>query len=308
MASAESPIWGLVQDIEPTASQKEGASRSHTHLAELLSQGPFGQRILDHYLSGSYARATAIRPIDDVDIIFVVDPSAWRTAAQTLYGGVPAPSTILDSFANAIRYRYPVSSVFGQRRSVRLQLYHLDIDVVPAIRIDAQRVWVPDVDSGNWIESAPKRHIEIATHINQLRNGNFKPLVKVLKYWNSKLPSTTTFKSFQVETIASWLFYWEGIVSLEDALHRFFDFICFCAGDWNCKYQWPSNRGVELKWTGIKIPDIGGTTTNIGAGIGEDRRKKFVQAATRSREKMGEAKAAYYVDTAVDRVREALNA
>src|SRR5205814_7160666 len=86
-------------------------------------------RIVRSYLSGSYARDTAIYPLDDVDIIFIITPSYW--SSPLFY---PPPSSVLDSFANAIRYRYPVSSVYGQRRSVRLELYHLDIDVVPAIQ------------------------------------------------------------------------------------------------------------------------------------------------------------------------------
>lgn len=308
MASCETQLWGLIGEIEPTQSQKEGAAASHQRLQELLSQGPFGQRIRNSYLSGSYARDTAIRPIDDVDIVFVVDPSSWPSASTTLLG-VPSPTKILDSFADAIRYRYPVSSVFGQRRSVRLELYHLDIDVVPAINVDQSglTVLIPDTDSGNWIRSAPKRQMELATNTNQMRGGNFKPLVKILKYWNGNLPSTTKFKSFAIETIATWLFFYEPITTIQDGLYRAFDFIGYCAGE-PAHFRWSSSRGINLRPFVALVPDAASTGTNVVAGVEEDRRAKFAKAALRSRDKMLEAQQTPFASTAISRVREALHA
>lgn len=186
MASCESAIWEYLKKIEPTAVQKDGAKRSHSHLRDILCTGQFASRIKTSYLSGSYARDTAIAPLDDVDIIFVINPQAWKIG---FFSSTPSPDTILRSFANAVRYRYPNSSIRTQRRSICLQLYHLDIDVVPAIEDDShgQMIWVPDANTGNWIKSSPKLHSDAATKINQSRNGNFKPLVKLLKNWNSNL-------------------------------------------------------------------------------------------------------------------------
>lgn len=309
MASCETQLWALVREIEPTPSQKEGAVVSHNNLRDLLTQGLFGQRIRSSYLSGSYARDTAIRPIDDVDIVFVIDPTKWATASTLLLGQTyPTPEKILESFANAIRYRYPVSSVFGQRRSVRLQLYHLDIDVVPAIEVDAKFVLIPDVDTGNWIKAAPRAQVELATYINQIREGRFKPLVKVLKYWNNNLPSTVNLKSFAIETIATWLFHSEPIVSIEDGLYRAFDFIAYCGSHGTRHFQWSSNRGINLGWIGTTIPDAAGTGSNLAANVTDERRSKFLQAAARSRDKMFEAKQTTRSDVALNRVREALHA
>lgn len=118
-------LRGLLSAIEPTRAQKDGARRSHNHLRDLLDTGQMATRIIGSYLSGSYARDTAIRPLDDVDIIFEIDPSGWHTG---FFSSVPPPERVLESFATAIRRRYPLSSVYGQRRSVRLQLNHLDVD------------------------------------------------------------------------------------------------------------------------------------------------------------------------------------
>ncbi len=296
----------MVRQIEPTPAQKEGAVRSHNNLRDLMFTGQMQGRILTTYLSGSYSRDTAIRPLDDVDIIFVIDPSKW---SSYFIFSRPRPDVILDSIARAIRYRYQDSSVFRQRRSVRLQLNHLDIDVVPAINKDSsgEFIYIPDRDADDWILSAPKRHTAQATRINQKRENRFKPLVKLLKFWNSRLPSTTSLKSFAIETLAVRLFDVYDLDSLEGGLVYFFDFIAYI-GNERPNYRWTDSCDVSLNWLSTSIPDAAGTGTDLVSGVDSDRRVKFVAAATRSRNKMLQAQAAYSVETAWNRVSEALRA
>jgi SMODS domain-containing protein len=302
MAECESYLWDLVRSVEPTQTQKDGASRSQNYLRDLLSGGNMGARIISSYLSGSYARDTAVAPMDDVDIIFVIDPSFWGSLS-----GWPSPSTVLDSFANAIRYRYPISSVFGQRRSVRLQLNHLDIDVVPAIESATEQnvIWIPDKQATSWIKSSPKVHSANATRVNRVQNGKFKPLVKLLKYWNNGLPSTAHFKSFAIETIAVRIFDSFTFGTLQEGLHFFFDYIAFASGN-SASFTWKDFYGMSFRWLNCVIPDAAGTGTNIVDGIEENRRSRFVEHAVRSRNKIVEANSALSVDTACRRVSEAL--
>src|SRR4051812_45171912 len=73
MASGEGYLWELLKEIEPSRSKKEGAQRSHAFFRDLLRTGQFADRVVDDYLSGSYPRETAIQPLEDVDIVFVID-------------------------------------------------------------------------------------------------------------------------------------------------------------------------------------------------------------------------------------------
>jgi len=305
MASCESAIWEYLKKIEPTPTQKNGAVRSHNHLRDILCTGQYANRIKTSYLSGSYARDTAIAPLDDVDIIFVVNPQAWQTGL--LYYSPPTPETILHSFANAVRYRYPNSSVKMQRRSICLQLNHLDIDVVPAIdgEPSGQMIWIPDAETGKWIKSSPKTHSDVATSINKDRGGNFKPLVKLLKNWNFNLPSTANLKSFILETMAARLFQNVGIPTLEQGLLIFFDFVAHLNGKAKA-YSWASKYGISFNWWAAEVFDLAGTGSNLVANLDVERRDKFVIHAIRSRDKMIEAKNALRVDTACARVTEAL--
>lgn len=309
MADCEKQIWELVRRIEPTLTQRLGAVRSHKHLRNLLCTGQMATRIQKSYLSGSYARKTAIYPLDDVDIIFMIDPSYWPKPFNLLFGSstYPAPGTVLESFAKAIRYRYPISSVHGQRRSVRLQLYHLDIDIVPAIqdRNDEKRIRIPDKRAGEWILSSPLRHSENATAVNKFQGGKFKPLVKLLKYWNGNLPGTAAFRSFAIETMAVRVFQNFKFDSLQEGLRAFFDFVAFASGN-RTMLSWSDKRGITLNWWSCGVPDAAGTGGNIVAGIDDERRKRFVENAMRSRNKMEESFNAASVETACRRVSEAL--
>lgn len=264
-------------------------------------------RIRDSYLSGSYSRDTAIAPLDDVDIIFVIDPKPWQDWLESIANSRPNPQKVLDSFANAIRYRYKDSTVYMQRRSVCLQLNHLDVDVVPAIEQfnDSRYIHIPDTQNGGWIKTAPKVHGEIATEINKKRNGRFKPLVKLLKYWNGNLPEPARFKSFAIETIAVKTFQYAEFESLEAGLVDFFDLIAYISGNKTVR-KWQGDFGMSLGYWSTEVMDAAGTGCNTVAGVDDERKSKFIEQALRSRERMLNAEKARWDETARDWIRQAL--
>ncbi|MDR3476614.1 MAG: hypothetical protein P4M14_01105 [Gammaproteobacteria bacterium] len=308
-AFIEQRLWDIKSSIEPTQAQKEAAQRSHTNLRTLLDSGNIGNRITGSYLSGSYARDTAIRPIDDVDIIFLIDPSQWAQNLFEAVKGQPSPASVLQTFSNAIRYRYPVSSVYYQRRSVRLSMFHLDIDVVPAIPQDqyGNVILIPDSNQDQWIKSAPKIHAEKATRVNQLRGGRLKPLIKLLKKWNSGIPATASLKSFCIETLATRIFAEVNFETLLDGLILFWDFVSRFGAQTQF-YRWPYNYNVS--WGGLfetlNVPDSAGTNSNTAAGVDIQRRLKFAEVAARSRDRLLSAKNALYTSTANNYISEAL--
>lgn len=314
MAICETQLWNLVRKIEPTLTQKAGAKRSQKWLRDILCTGNMQQRVTAHYLSGSYARDTAIYPLDDVDIIFVIDPSYWidpvaAFARRIIFGseGYPSPSDVLKSFANAIRYRYPNSSVHGQRRSVGLRLNHLDIDVVPAIIVkeDTGLIRIPDSETGQWILTSPKQHSENATAVNKKHDQQFKPLVKLLKNWNYNLPSTARFKSFAIETTAVRIFSQIDFLSLQKGLYLFFDFIAHISGS-ETHFEWKSNYGMSLRRFGSTIPDTAETKANVVKGLRDDRRRRFIENAVRSRNKMSGSFETKSLEIACRKISEAL--
>lgn len=305
MASIEPTLRELARAIEPTAAEKDAASRSYNHLRNLIDRRAFGERIVDSYLSGSYRRNTAISPIRDIDVIFVIDPRCWP-AAMLGFADKPDPSTVLKSFARVLRDEYKTSSTFSQARSLRLELSHVHIDCVPAVEIPGSDiVWIGSRRDDSWTKSSPKRHHAALTAANAANDKLLVPLVKLLKSWNSGLPGPAHMRAFVIETLAVTLFRQMRMSSLEDGVVLFFDFIASFGGE--ADHRWSSKYGVAMDfWNDMVVPDSAGTGLNVAAEVDSDRRKSFIQRAVQSRDRLKKAFGARSNDTAVEHVLAAL--
>ncbi|WP_095980626.1 SMODS domain-containing nucleotidyltransferase [Melittangium boletus] len=293
----------ILRSVEPSAEEKEGAQRSHHYLREILLTGKMESIIRYHFLSGSYPRATAIRPLDDVDIIFVVDPSHWKTPN---FSDLPAPSAVLQTFERALARRYLETKLRVQRRSIRLQMQHLNVDVVPAVSADgegSERLLIPDAENDTWIRSAPKIHGALATEINQRHGELFKPLVKLLKTWNLGVPEALRFKSFCVETIATRLFASAKLNSLQTGLVQFFDFVCYIGGD-PCEFPWNDDRGMSLRLGNCVVPDTA-EGMNVAASVTRQGRECFMRRAATSRDWILQAERARTWNSAESKIEKA---
>ena len=287
----EELLWEFVRAVEPTSTQKANAQRSHNYLRDILMTGNMEKRILGSYLSGSYARRTAIAPLDDVDVIILIDPEHWKSG---FLSAAPSASAVLKTFERAIRYLYPESALRVQRRSIGLKLWRMDLDVVPAIpdSDDEDRIWVPDIDDDKWIVSAPRVHSQAASAVNKARDNLFIPLVKLLKHWNTQLPSTLQLKSFAIETLAVRIFQKVRFDSLVKGVLLFFDFIASFDGK-AVERKWEDRFGVSLGYWGTpSIPDIAGTGSNLVGGMTEDQRSRFIHKAVLTRDRIHDALAA----------------
>jgi hypothetical protein len=292
----ELEVQAIAGELEPTPEQKQGAQRSQRAIRAALDSGNMAARIVDDYLIGSYARHTAITPLDDVDIMFLIDPSEWNLP---LFGDKPEPQKVLDTFARAIRLRYDQSQVVVQRRSVGLKMNHLDIDAVPAIQTDREHyVLIPDRKEDQWVLTAPRVHAHRVTEVNDARSGLFVPLVKMVKGWNSQLPQNAALKSFTVETMALRIFAKTQCSSLFEGCLKFFDFL---SGRYNEEtvYRWENDFGVGLGWLCLnyELGDVAGTGANLLSGLSEDRRTAFLKRALTARDLLVKAESARSEET-----------
>lgn len=303
MADCNSLLIQVVREIEPTKSQKNRASISHNNLRGLLSDGRFGNRLIDTYLSGSYERSTAIAPLEDVDIIFLIDPSHWKAP---FLSSRPSPEHLIASFAGAVKNRYPDSRVIRQRRSVCLSLNHISLDIVPAIPVDPSGtiIEIPDRNQDAWIRSSPKAHSEYATRVNQMNNGALKPIVKLLKFWNSQLPSTANLKSFAVETLATRLFERYRADSIQHGLLLFYDFVAFLGGNKPLTHNQNDYCGVSFGYSPTLYD--GARISNLLANADSVRIGRFVSNAVIARSRMIESYQVVRAETAWNRVATAI--
>ena len=203
MAVPNSRFTEFLTDIEPSPTTKTLASEAHTTIRDhLRTQEDFRTIYSSSFLSGSSSRDTALRPQKtadqverpDVDIIVV-----------TNYSKRDRPDWVLKQFRRAIEDNengYPVERV--NRRSVRVNTWRAEMDIVPVIEDGVKGYWIADRESGVWQFTNPPVHNTWSTNMNVQFNGRFKPLVKLFKWWRrvnhtrSKRP-----KGFVLESLVS---------------------------------------------------------------------------------------------------------
>lgn len=156
------------------------------------------------FLTGSYARHTKTKPLKDVDIFFVLGPKEKDRRKDT-------PSKMLDAFEECLIDEYGAGNIERGRRCITVTFDKrnptaaedgkvLSIDAVPAFNYK-ERYEIPDDILGEWIETDPTVHKEKSTGANKQHNGNWIPLVKMLKAWNREHGKPIK-PSFLVEVMA----------------------------------------------------------------------------------------------------------
>jgi hypothetical protein len=134
------------------------------------------------------------------------------------------------------------------QQAVTLDLlsYPWVFDVVPAVPIgDGNRILyylIPN-GSGDWLRTDPRIDGDNITKANALHNGQFLPLIRLLKYWSNR-PVKPILGSYYFETLAIKVFSMATQISdYPEAIKYFFD-ACPTYISWSC--QDPKGLGSNL--------------------------------------------------------------
>ena len=145
------------------------------------------------FLSGSYARDTALESIKDVDVILMVD----------MDHRVTPPDVAVAWLQASLQQHY--DTVRAQGRSVQVSTDGgFDLDIVPAVPFSRRDgpVWIPDREVQEWVATHPKEQIAAGVMKNKTLEGTYKPLVKILKYWRDRFPrESSRAKSYIIEIL-----------------------------------------------------------------------------------------------------------
>ncbi len=180
----------FLKDIEPSPTTKTNSSSAHTNLRNFLKEHEeFKEVHINTFLSGSYKRGTAIRPRKkngklqkpDVDIIVVTNYSLSDNPTKVI-------NFLMSTLEDAGIYNFvdPPNT-----RSVGVYTDTVEMDVVPIIApwgIDST-LYIADSKLDTWLETNPPKHTQWTTEVNNASNGNFKPLVKLFKWWRRHNPT-----------------------------------------------------------------------------------------------------------------------
>lgn len=198
MSTVDDAFWKFRSRLETTDTEDAAASRRQQKLRSQLDDA---FDIAEDFLTGSYRRHTKTKPLRDVDIMIVLRDTSYLSAH---------PRLILEDIRKALAIHYGQFRVCTDRRAVRVDfgVSHVDdmtgevisFDVVPAFPEDDHYL-IPDDRLGRWIPTNPKIHAELATAANMAFDGQWKPLVKMIKKWNHVHDSPVE-PSFLLEVMA----------------------------------------------------------------------------------------------------------
>jgi hypothetical protein len=195
---------------------------------------------------GSYPRFTAITPIHDLDILYIL--GSWDENNHT-------PSATLQNLFNEINSSYINPTNYTkktslQTHSVTVEYWQntnmiLSVDIVPAYsnginEFDQHTYKVPEVikvsnhikrnalnwdasDGHAWIKSDPRGYIKVATQVGI--NSDFRKTVKLVKRWKNNLcdkDENLKLKSFHLEQVVTKIFKQNPDIEIFDAVFTFF--------------------------------------------------------------------------------------
>lgn len=179
------------------------ARRLREKLENYLSEHPdFSLRKM--LLSGSLAKGTALRSLNDIDIACYIS-------------GADAPTdvaTLLEYLAERLRKAFPNFSpdqVKPQTYSVTVSFRGsgLDVDVVP-ILYDGDPQWYGNLvsqDDSSFLDTSIPLHLEFTRRRKGVQETHFAQVARLIKLWirNLKREQDFRFKSFMVELILAHL-------------------------------------------------------------------------------------------------------
>jgi hypothetical protein len=189
-----SDFKALLSSIQPGDQDIADAKAAHEKVREQLrTDSESKDAHKDTFLSGSYARRTAINDINDVDVICILD----------LDQSITEPEVVL-AWIQSILGRY-YKETKRQGRSVGAQAAKgVWIDIVPAtlMSTDDGPLWIPDRKAKEWVQTHPKGQISTSIDKNKATNGYYVQVVKLMKFWRDRLPTESCrLKSYILETL-----------------------------------------------------------------------------------------------------------
>ena len=213
----QSAFLEFKSNLEITVPQKRDVSNGVRLVFDAVSKE---LTVLDSFLTCSYSRRTMIAPLREADIdIFVILDADYFHHYNGKNGG---QAGLLDLLKRTLKKTYtktPDISRNGQ--AVTITFTDFIVDVVPAFNRQGGGFLIPNSVGQIWIGTDPKKHVEVWTASNKWHNGDFAPLVKMLKRWNRMINSF--FRSFHLETMALQLLNNVTISDFPSGVRFFFD-------------------------------------------------------------------------------------
>jgi hypothetical protein len=148
-------------------------------------------------LIGSYDRDTHIKYLSegDIDVMIVLHYGKHNEAWDNKEG----VTKVLNRFKTILEESYPKITCSVDRNCVVMKFSEFKLDVVPAFRFTDGDHKIPDTYRGAWLRTSPVKFSKEVTRINKNMDGDFIPLIKMVKGWNRNY--TKQLRGFHIECL-----------------------------------------------------------------------------------------------------------
>lgn len=190
-ASAETVAQGFDafhHALKLDRAERDRAVEVHNEIAGLLADQEY---VDNHFLQGSLARKTMVKPLRDIDMIVTLSPSfAARYTGQLVEKSIRAsasstagPTAAMEALQAALEPHYPAASFEIGKHALTIDFGDdgFQFDVVPAID-EGDDVFVANTRTGNWERSNTRQLIRTVSERNQACNGRLVHQVRMLKH------------------------------------------------------------------------------------------------------------------------------
>ena len=194
--------------------EKDSIATSISTLKSRLS-AYFGSDLSDQFRFGSSERETILprKADEDSDIDYMI---VFNTSLGTY-----KPQTYLDRLRRFVDKYYSSSEIHQSNPTMVLELNHIKFDLVPAIYQYSQyQIPSPASSWSDWMYTDPGGFSQKLTNANKLYASQIKPLVRLVKYWNSL--TGHHFASFDLENYIVGPSYW-GNTLLKEFFYTFWE-------------------------------------------------------------------------------------
>ncbi|MFF1319828.1 nucleotidyltransferase [Streptomyces chartreusis] len=164
---------GLMSKYTPSSTYFDAA---RTHRSAIQARLDLWLGVKEMFETGSLKHGTGVWFYSDVDYIV------------SLKGARPTPTTALNRVRDALKDRYPNTTVRVSRPAVVCEFAKGDetVEVVPAFEAVGGGYWIPDPKTGDWMKSHPKDHNAYVSDVNKKHSGAAKKLARLAKTWKYK--------------------------------------------------------------------------------------------------------------------------
>ncbi|MBN3553306.1 nucleotidyltransferase [Fictibacillus nanhaiensis] len=211
----------LVLSATETANIRTSIENLSRKLNSYFNQG----QLHTHFQFGSSTRGTILpRRVDsesDVDYMVVFKNPRGFT-----------PETLLRQLKDFMYTYYNRSEIYKDSPTMVLELNHIKFELVPAIQDAWGNFSIPSKQNifSQWMPTDPLGFNEKITRVNVYNNSRIKPLVRLLKYWNTNKLDGYLY-SFDLENMLVQKYNYNSRGSLKEYVYDTFETMTPSYGD-----------------------------------------------------------------------------